>query len=65
MGAVIYLPGEGEQIPGPSSVTIKATGEQTGGSFYLGEAVINQDSLDRLPTITTGCATCSTCSRAR
>lgn len=40
MGAVVYLPGEGEQIPGPSSVTIKATGEHTAGSFYLGEAVL-------------------------
>ena len=40
MGAVIYLPGEGELIPGPSSVTIKATGENTAGSFYLGEGVI-------------------------
>jgi quercetin dioxygenase-like cupin family protein len=39
MRAVVHLPGEGERIAGPSSVTIKATGEDTGGSFYLGEAV--------------------------
>ena len=40
MRAVVYLPGQGEQIGGPSSVTIKATGKDTAGSFYLGEAVI-------------------------
>jgi len=39
MRAVVHLPGEGEQIGGPSSVTIKATGKDTAGSFYLGEAV--------------------------
>jgi quercetin dioxygenase-like cupin family protein len=39
-GAVICLPGEGEHIPGRSSVTIKATAESTAGSFYLGEVVI-------------------------
>jgi quercetin dioxygenase-like cupin family protein len=37
MGAVVHRPGEGELIAGRSSVTIKATGEDTGGSFYLGE----------------------------
>src|SRR5919202_1846800 len=40
MRAVVYRPGEGEVIAGPSSVTIKATAEDTGGSFYLGESVI-------------------------
>jgi mannose-6-phosphate isomerase-like protein (cupin superfamily) len=40
MDATVYRPGEGEQIGGPTTVTIKATGEQTGGSFYLGEAVL-------------------------
>jgi quercetin dioxygenase-like cupin family protein len=40
MGAVVHLAGEGEHIRGRSSVTIKATGEDTGGSFYLGEVVI-------------------------
>jgi mannose-6-phosphate isomerase-like protein (cupin superfamily) len=30
-------PCEGEHLGGPSSVTIKATGEDTDGSFYLGE----------------------------
>jgi mannose-6-phosphate isomerase-like protein (cupin superfamily) len=40
MAGVVHRQGEGELIPGPSSVTIKATGQDTGGSFYLGEAVI-------------------------
>ncbi len=40
MRAVVHLAGGGEQIGGPSSVTIKATSEDTGGSFYLGEVVI-------------------------
>jgi mannose-6-phosphate isomerase-like protein (cupin superfamily) len=40
MRAVVHLPGEGELISGPSSVTIKATGNDTAGSFYLGENVI-------------------------
>jgi quercetin dioxygenase-like cupin family protein len=41
MEAVVYQAGEGERIgAGPSSVTIKATSEQTGGSFYLGEVEI-------------------------
>ena len=38
MSAVVHRPGEGELIAGPSSVTIKATAEDTGGSFYLGES---------------------------
>ena len=40
MPAVVHRPGEGELIAGSSSATIKATGEDTGGSFYLGESVI-------------------------
>jgi uncharacterized cupin superfamily protein len=40
MRAVVYLPGEGEVIGGASSVTIKATGEDTGGSLYVGEGVL-------------------------
>ena len=40
MRAVVHRPGEGELIAGPSSVTIKATAEDTAGSFYLGEALI-------------------------
>ena len=40
MRAVVHRPGEGELIAGPSSVTIKATAEDTGGSFYLGEVLI-------------------------
>ncbi|MDQ3355248.1 MAG: cupin domain-containing protein [Actinomycetota bacterium] len=37
--AVVHRPGEGEHIGGPSAVTIKATGEDTARSLYLGEAV--------------------------
>ncbi len=40
MDAVVHRAGEGEAIPGPSTVTIKATGQDTGGSLYLGEGVI-------------------------
>lgn len=40
MQATVHRPGEGETIGGASAVTIKATGEQTDGSFYLGETVI-------------------------
>ena len=40
MRAVVHRPGEGELIAGPSSVTIKATAEDTAGSFYLGEVLI-------------------------
>ena len=43
MRAVVHLPGEGEQIGlgSSSSVTIKATGKDTEGSFHLSEAVID------------------------
>jgi mannose-6-phosphate isomerase-like protein (cupin superfamily) len=34
------LAGEGEQIGGPTAVPIKATGEETSHSFYLGEVVV-------------------------
>ena len=40
MGAVVHRAGEGEHIGGPSSVTIKAAGKDTAGTFYLGEVVI-------------------------
>jgi quercetin dioxygenase-like cupin family protein len=40
MQATVHLPGEGEQIGGPSAVTIKATAEDTNNSFYLGEVVL-------------------------
>jgi len=41
VGAVVYPPGGGERIAvGPSSVTIKATTEDTAGSLYLGETSI-------------------------
>jgi quercetin dioxygenase-like cupin family protein len=36
-GAIIHRAGEGEHIGGPSAVTIKATSDDTAGSFYLGE----------------------------
>ena len=34
--AVVHRAGEGEQIGGPSAVTIKATAEDTAGSLCLG-----------------------------
>jgi hypothetical protein len=39
VGAVVHRPGEGERHPaGPASeIVIKATGEDTGGSFCLSE----------------------------
>src|SRR5215204_3126345 len=37
--AAVHRPGQGEHIGGPSAVTIKATGEDTAGSLYLGEVV--------------------------
>ena len=40
MDATIHRPGEGETIGGPNTVTIKATGNDTGDSLYLGEGVI-------------------------
>lgn len=41
MAGIVHRPSEGEQVGGgPSSVTIKATADDTDGSFYLGEAVI-------------------------
>ena len=39
MDAVVLMPGEGELIGGPSAVTIKATGADTAGTFFLGEGV--------------------------
>ncbi len=36
--ATVHGPGDGERIGGAMSVTIKATSEDTSGSFYLGEA---------------------------
>jgi mannose-6-phosphate isomerase-like protein (cupin superfamily) len=41
VGATAHGPGEGERRDlGPTSVTIKATGDDTGGSMYLGEAML-------------------------
>jgi quercetin dioxygenase-like cupin family protein len=39
MEATVHRPGEGEQIGGPTAVTIKATGIETEGSLYVGEVV--------------------------
>jgi hypothetical protein len=65
MSAVVHRPGEGELIAGPSSVTIKATAEDTGGSFYLGEVLIQPGFALRRRTFTSGSTTCSTSSRGR
>jgi mannose-6-phosphate isomerase-like protein (cupin superfamily) len=41
MKPVLLKAGEGERVAmGPASVAIKATGDDTSGTFYLGEAVI-------------------------
>ena len=40
MEATVHRPGDGETIGGPTTVTIKASGEETNDSFYLGEAVV-------------------------
>ena len=41
MGAVVQRPGEGERHPaGASQILIKATGEDTGGSFFCSETTI-------------------------
>jgi mannose-6-phosphate isomerase-like protein (cupin superfamily) len=37
--ATVHRPGEGERIGGPTTVTIKATGDDTNDSFYLGDVV--------------------------
>jgi hypothetical protein len=34
MEATVHRSGEGESIGGPTTVTIKATGEETNDSFY-------------------------------
>ncbi len=39
MEAIVHRPGEGELIAGSSSVTIKATADDTAGALYLGEVV--------------------------
>ena len=39
MQATVRRPGEGEQIGGATGVTIKATGEETASTLYLGEVV--------------------------
>jgi hypothetical protein len=65
MEATVHRPGEGETIGGPTTVTIKATGEETNDSFYLGEVVIEPrfPALRRIDT--SACTTCSTSSTAR
>jgi quercetin dioxygenase-like cupin family protein len=40
MDATVHRPGEGETIGGATTVTIKATGDETNGSLYFGETLI-------------------------
>ncbi len=41
MDAVVHGPGEGERHDaGPAQIAIKATGENTGGSFFLAESTL-------------------------
>jgi mannose-6-phosphate isomerase-like protein (cupin superfamily) len=41
MGAVLHRPGEGERhAAGPAEIVIKATGDDTAGSFFLAESLI-------------------------
>lgn len=41
MEAVVHGPGEGERhAAGPAQIVIKATGEDTGGSFFLSESIL-------------------------
>jgi hypothetical protein len=41
MDPVVYNPGEGEHHDaGPEQICIKATGEHTGGSFFLAESTL-------------------------
>jgi hypothetical protein len=63
MPATVHRPGEGERIGGPTTVTIKATGEETNDSFYLGEVMIEPGFPG--PIDTSGCTTCSTSSAGR
>jgi hypothetical protein len=65
MEATVHLPGEGEQIGGPTTVTIKATGEETNNSFYLGESVVEPGFRGRPHMSTSTCTTCSMSWRGR
>lgn len=41
MTAIVHAPGEGERLAvGPSHLTIKATGEDTAGAFFLSETTL-------------------------
>jgi quercetin dioxygenase-like cupin family protein len=41
MEAIVHLPGQGEHhAAGTSEIVIKATGDDTGGTFFLSESVI-------------------------
>jgi quercetin dioxygenase-like cupin family protein len=51
MKAVVHRPGEGERIGGETTVTIKATGDETDGSFYLGEVVLEPGFLGPPPHV--------------
>ena len=60
-GAVIYRQGEGERhaAGGSSAVIIKASGDDTAGSFFLSETTI--DPGLRHLTAMSACTTCSMC----
>lgn len=65
MGATVHAQGEGERhAVGGSSVTIKATAEETGGSLYLGEAVIEPGLSGPPPHVHDKLHDCSTCWKA-
>lgn len=40
MEATVHRPGEGETLGGPTTVTIKASGDETDDSLFLAESVI-------------------------
>jgi hypothetical protein len=64
MDAVVHGPGEGERHgAGSSEILIKATGEDTDGSFFLSETTIAAGFPGPLCIVTSGCTTCSMSSR--
>ena len=61
--AVIHREGEGERhaAGGSSAVIIKASGDDSAGSFFLSETTIDPGSPGRRLTVMSACTTCSTC----
>jgi hypothetical protein len=59
MEATVHRPGEGEQIGGPTTVTIKVTGEETDGSSISARWSRSRAFPDRLGMCTSTCTTCS------